>query len=180
MELLKYCDGLMLFKAFNSEDERGSFVKIFQSDELCNKYGIKSKVAEVYYSMSKKNTIRGMHFQAPPFDHDKFVHVLTGSVEDVVVDLRTNSTSYGNCYKFDLCEETPLFLFIPRGFAHGFRSLENNTRMIYLVSGIYNKDFDRGIHYKSINFNWHLKEQPIVSKRDLSFPVFDEFTSPFC
>ena len=178
MKLLFQKDDIMLFEAFNARDHRGVFVKLFQSEELGKAFSIQPQICEVYYSVSSKNVIRGMHFQAPPHDHEKIVHVISGSVEDVVVDLRKNSVDYGKHYAFKLSAQTPQFLYIPKGFAHGFKSLVDNTRMIYLVSSGYNKISDCGIHYQSIGYDWKT-DSPIVSERDCSFPKLDEFISPF-
>lgn len=178
MKLLYQSDGVMLFEVFHSEDNRGEFTKIYQMDKLCESYGIPCNIKEVYYSTSSKDVIRGMHFQIPPHDHDKIVHVVSGAVDDVVVDLRKKSPNYRKCHHFRLSAETPQILYIPRGFAHGFKTLLDGTCMVYLVSSEYHKDSDSGILYSSINYDWKT-ENPVISSRDCTFVGIDEFDSPF-
>lgn len=178
MKLLYQSDGVMLFEAFRTEDGRGSFTKIYRMNELCGEYGIQSQIREVYYSVSGKDVIRGMHFQSPPHEHDKFVHIISGAAEDIVVDLRESGPNYGKCHRFELTAKIPQFLYIPRGFAHGFRALADNTCMMYMVSSEYHKASDSGIHYRSIRHDWKVKN-PIVSERDQAFQGIDEFQSPF-
>ena len=178
MNLLYQSDGVMLFGAFNASDSRGSFTKIYHMDELRTEHGIQTQIREVYYSVSARDVIRGMHFQLPPHAHDKFVHVAGGAAEDVVVDLRKSGPHYGRCHRFELSSDRPQFLYIPKGFAHGFRALVDNTCMVYLVGSEYHRDSDSGIHYRSICHDWKI-ENPIVSPRDQAFPGIDEFQSPF-
>lgn len=178
MKLLYQSDGVMLFEVFRAVDDRGSFTKIYQMSEACGAYGIQFQIREVYYSVSDKDVIRGMHFQVPPHEHDKFVHVISGAAEDIVVDLRKNGPNYGKCHCFELSSEASQFLYIPKGFAHGFKALTDNSCMIYMVSSEYHKASDSGIHYRSIRHDWKTKN-PIVSERDQAFQGIDEFQSPF-
>jgi dTDP-4-dehydrorhamnose 3,5-epimerase len=121
-----------------------------------------------------------MHFQLPPLDHEKLVFVIKGSILDVVLDLRKNSTTFGKCMGVELSEKNRRAIFLPKGVAHGFKSLKNNTITVYNVSSIYNTDHDRGVLYNSFGFDWEL-EHPILSSRDLGFPSFGEFkeVNPF-
>lgn len=169
--------GVKLVKNFCAQDLRGSFVKLYNSCEF-EAAGLEFDVKESYYSVSRKNTIRGMHFQLPPFDHGKLVHVLCGAVRDVVLDLRRGSEDYGKCMETELCGEQPYALYIPAGFAHGFQSLEDHTVMVYYVSTGYNRDCDAGIRWDSIPYKWEAA-CPILSERDQSFPCLQEFQTPF-
>ena len=162
------CEGIHIIDSFHAIDERGSFVKCLSSTN-----DIQFEVAETYYSVNKKNVVRGMHFQIPPFDHKKIVHVIKGSVVDVVLDLRKSSSTYGKVFSTVLSEKNKRALYIDKGFAHGFKSLEENTIMLYLVSSVYNKEADRGIHYNSIDFEWGL-DIPLISKRDDDFDSFKD------
>ena len=169
--------GLFTVKNIVAEDNRGAFIKKYHLDDFSNS-GIDFSLREQYYSISQKDVVRGMHFQAPPFDHSKLVYVISGSVLDVVIDLRKDLPTYGKCFAQILTGNDNTSLFIPTGFAHGFKSLEDNTIMLYNVSSVYNRENDFGIRWDSIGFNWEV-ENPILSSRDKSFPTFDEFVSPF-
>ena len=162
---------------FHAEDKRGSFTKIFSENEF-KKNGICFTMKETYYSCSGKDVIRGMHFQLPPYDHDKIVHVISGNVLDVVVDLRKKSPFYGKSIEIPLSAVKPQAVYIPKGFAHGFLSREENTIMLYYVSSCYHKEKDAGIHWNTIGAHWNI-EHPIVSDRDNSFVSMQEFRSPF-
>ena len=119
-----------------------------------------------------------MHFQYPPYDHNKLVYVSQGSIVDVVVDLRKNSDSYLKVFSVELSSKNNLGIYIPKGFAHGFKTLEDNSIVTYFVDSVYNKKNDNGLLYNSINYDWNLKS-PIISKRDLSLVSLEKFESPF-
>lgn len=162
---------------FWAEDTRGKFIKVFNDDEF-RKNGIRFNMKETYYSYSGKNVIRGMHFQLPPYEHEKILHVLSGSVLDVIVDLRKDSPFFKKCIKIPLSARKPQAIYIPKGFAHGFLSKEDNTVMLYYVSSCYHKDADSGIKWDTIGIEWET-ENPIISSRDSSFISLEEFVSPF-
>lgn len=177
MKLIKTdFDGLFIIENFYTEDNRGSFTKVFNSD-VFEKIGIKFSPKEIYYSISDKGVIRGMHFQTPPMDHAKLVYVVNGSIIDVVLDIRKKSRSYGNFFSIQL-DAHQNSVFIPSGFAHGFRALENNTMVVYNQTSCYSKENDSGILWSSIGFEWGIKN-PVVSERDKSFINFSDFMSVF-
>lgn len=103
---------------------------------------------------------------------------MKGEVRDYVLDLRKNSASYGQYVSFDLNENEPKLIFIPKGMAHGFHVLSKEALLNYKVSTVYNPEADSGINYLSLPFAKDIKDA-IVSDRDLSFPSFQEFKSPF-
>lgn len=158
-------------------DIRGNFIKTFNEKEFQD-LGLSTDFKETYYSTSQKDVIRGMHFQIPPYEHDKLVHVLCGSVVDVIIDLRKGSINYKKYMAIHLTGNKPRSLYIPKGFAHGFRCLENNTIMLYQVTTGYQPNCDSGIAYHSIPYNWDV-EDPILSERDSHFITLEEFDSPF-
>ena len=166
---------LIPFPYFN--DNRGVFTKIY-NENVFKEYGINVSFKESFISISHKDVIRGMHFQTPPYEQDKVISVVQGSIKDVIVDLRSNSANYGKFQVFDLKAKNPSTLFIPAGFAHGFISLEDNTIVSYLVTSCYSKDHDKGILFSSFNYSWPC-ENFIISDRDLSFPTLADFKSPF-
>ena len=171
-------EGVYIINSFRADDNRGSFIKIFNQDEFDNLNLPKMNIKETYYSVSNKNVIRGMHFQIPPFDHEKIVTVLEGKAIDVIVDLRKNSSTYGKVISIELSEENNLAVFIPKGCAHGFKTLKDNTRMLYMVSTAYSKEHDSGIRWNSIDYNWDVEDE-IVSERDNNLTQFKDFDSPF-
>ena len=159
------------------KDERGTFIKSFQGSTF-GRYYSNFEPAEIYYSYSHKNVIRGMHFQKPPHDHAKLVTCLTGSVIDVVLDLRHQSPTYGQIDSFHLQGGDGRSVFIPEGFAHGFCTLEDNTLMSYAVSTEHDPNCDSGVHWKSINMTWPI-DKPIVSERDSKLESLTSIETPF-
>ncbi len=158
-------------------DSRGSFTKFF-SQAVFNELDLSLDIQEQFYTFSKKDVIRGMHFQTPPFDHEKLVTCVQGRVLDVVLDLRKSSINYG---KFESCimdARNNSILFIPKGFAHGFLSLEDNTCLMYSVTSQYAPNNDKGIMWDSFGFEWPC-DNPIVSQRDLNHIKLSDYHSTF-
>lgn len=169
--------GLYVLETLNFQDDRGSFQKLFNYD-FFKANGLDTDFKEFYYSVSQKNVIRGMHFQLPPFDHTKLVYVSKGRIKDVVVDIRNDSETYGQCFCVELDETQAKYLYIPKGFAHGFIALKDNTVVNYAQTSCYSMEKDCGILFSSIGVDWGV-EYPIVSGRDLSFEPLENFNSPF-
>lgn len=158
-------------------DKRGKFVKTFHIDEF-KSYGLETIFREQYFSYSKKRVIRGLHFQIPPYDHVKLVYCAIGEVEDVVLDIRKGSPTYGQYEIFKLSSEKGNILYIPKGFAHGFCVTSEEALLIYNVSSTYSPEHDSGIHWRSVGLPW-TNFKPIVSERDNQFCEFENFSSPF-
>ncbi|MFM2074966.1 MAG: hypothetical protein RJB34_1271 [Pseudomonadota bacterium] len=161
-------------------DLRGCFVKTYvKSWVRAINIGDQNEFefAEEYYSISKKNVLRGMHFQTPPHQHKKLVFCAAGAVEDVVVDLRKGG-NYGKYCRVTLDSSTPKLLMIPAGVAHGFLSLSDTSIMIYKTSTEYAPENDKGVLYNSFGFKW-ASENPIISERDMKHIDFPSFDSPF-
>lgn len=167
--------GVVKIKNYSQLDSRGLFVKSLNYQNLKE---LDFNLQESFYSVSKKNVLRGMHFQLPPFDQNKIIDVTFGKILDVILDLRLDSPTYGHYEVFEISKDSNFSLYIPSGLAHGFYSLEENSTINYLVSSPYSPDYDKGILYNSFGFNWNCIN-PIISKRDLSFPSFNEFKSVF-
>jgi dTDP-4-dehydrorhamnose 3,5-epimerase/CDP-3, 6-dideoxy-D-glycero-D-glycero-4-hexulose-5-epimerase len=175
-EPLPLQDALLIrLPAFN--DNRGIFIKTFQ-EHFFKDANINFQLKESYFSLSKKDVIRGMHFQTPPHHHSKIVFCPSGSILDVLVDLRKDSATYGQYYSTILSEENHMAYYIPEGFAHGFKALTDNAMTYYLVSSEHSKDHDAGIRYDSFGMDWNC-DRPILSDRDLSFDSLKNFNSPF-
>jgi len=162
-----------VIKNFISKDNRGYFYKIFNFKKLSN-FNIK----EIYLTSSKKNCFRGFHFQIPPMDGDKIVTCISGKVLDCVIDLRKKKNSYGKVSTYEL-DSADKSLYIPKGFAHGFLSKTNNSEMLYVTNNLYSRNHDKGILYKSINFDFEKIKKLKISDRDKKFPEIISFKSPF-
>ncbi len=172
-------EGVFVIHSFYVEDERGVFVKVFNDDEFSDNR-IDFVIKESYYSISNKDVIRGMHFQMPPYEHAKLVYVVEGAIVDVLLDLRKESKTFMKYISFELSGNNHKAIFIPKGIAHGFKSLVNNTITVYSVSSGYSPDSDAGIRYDSFGYNWDVSN-PILSNRDKQFLSFSDFSkiTPF-
>lgn len=159
------------------DDARGNFTKTFH-DTILKENDIDFILKESYFSISKKDVIRGMHFQTPPHQHAKIVFCPQGAILDVIIDLRKSSPTYGQHFAQELSDKNHKAYYIPEGFAHGFKSLTEDAVTYYLVSSEYSKEHDTGIRYDSFGFDWEVKN-PVISERDLSFVTFGRFESPF-
>jgi len=165
-----------LVKLARIGDLRGVFVKTL-SKSMLDKIGCQFELREEYYSESKKDVIRGMHFQTPPHDHVKIIYCVSGSVLDVLLDLRPGPT-YGKSCSTMLESSAPSLLIVPKGVAHGFRSLTDDALLVYKTSSEYSPEHDTGILWNSFKFDWGL-DNPILSDRDTNQCNFKDFTTPF-
>ncbi|MGJ8696844.1 MAG: dTDP-4-dehydrorhamnose 3,5-epimerase [Verrucomicrobiaceae bacterium] len=171
--------GLKVYCPFVFEDERGNFVKPFHEGQLAG-IGIEMEVREEFFSTSGKGVLRGMHFQLPPHDHAKIVYCITGSVRDVILDLRKNSPTFGQAVGVELSSKNRHCVYIPKGMAHGFLSLEDCSCLVYKTDSVHAPDSDSGILWNSFGFDWQLEDvDPIVSGRDQVHSRLEEFNSPF-
>ena len=158
-------------------DGRGSFTKTYHFSSF-DKLGLEFECKEEYVSTSNQNVVRGMHFQSPPNDHNKIVYCLAGKVRDVILDIRKDSKTFGQCLAIELDADNPSAIYIPRGCAHGFLVISDAATMLYRVSTEHSPASDLGIRWNSFGFNWEI-ENPIISERDNLFPSFENFVSPF-
>lgn len=170
-------DGAFLITLPCFKDDRGTFNKTYQQ-HFFKDAGINFDLKESYFSISKKEVIRGMHFQTPPHQHSKIVFCPSGSILDVMVDLRKSSATYGKFYSHVLSDQNNLAYFIPEGFAHGFKALTEGAMTYYLVASEHSKEHDAGIRFDSFGMDWDCAH-PIISERDHSFPALQSFVSPF-
>lgn len=159
------------------KDKRGVFCKTYNKD-IFSQYNLCTEFNENYYSISKKNVIRGMHFQLPPFDHEKLVCVPQGKILDVILDLRKNSKTFGQYISVGISENNRLSIYIPKGCAHGFKAYEDNTILVNSTATVYNPDYDTGIRWDSFGMDWEI-ENPIISHKDSCLPCLSEFENPF-
>jgi len=131
------------------------------------------------HSVSKKNVIRGLHFQKPPFAQAKLVRVAKGSVIDFVLDIRANSPTYGELFSIELSAVNNKMLYVPEGFAHGFLSLEDDTHFLYKCSQYYNPESESGILYSSLKELLKFIKEPLINKKDGELEEFKTFKTPF-
>lgn len=172
-----FISGLYQITLTSFQDERGLFVKTFHDPSL-HAMGIDFQLRESYFSFSKKNVIRGMHFQLPPYQHAKIVFCPMGEILDVALDLRKDSPTYGQYFSAVLSAENHQALYIPEGFAHGFKGITDDAMTYYLVSSVHHPDADTGIRYDSFGMDWEVNV-PVMSERDKGFVGLEEFSSPF-
>ncbi|MBP6864637.1 MAG: dTDP-4-dehydrorhamnose 3,5-epimerase family protein [Candidatus Didemnitutus sp.] len=158
-------------------DDRGDFCKLFQQSRW-QALGLGWPVREQYVSTSHHGVVRGMHFQLPPHDHHKVVACLRGAAQDVVLDLRLQSPTFGRFAVFELHAEEPALVVVPRGCAHGFCARGDDTVMGYWVETEHVPSHDAGIRWDSFGHTWPISA-PLLSPRDRALPDFATFTSPF-
>ena len=158
-------------------DNRGWFIKTFHNDAFAE-LGLQFSMAEEFITYSSSGVLRGLHFQTPPFDHDKLVSCIHGEAWDVVVDLRADSPTFGQHEVVLLSAESQNQLFIPAGFAHGFCVPGSHATLIYKVNKPYAPDHDRGIRWDTAGVQWPVVD-PVISERDRELPALADFTTPF-
>ncbi|MGB1316126.1 MAG: dTDP-4-dehydrorhamnose 3,5-epimerase [Chitinophagales bacterium] len=155
------------------KDDRGYFYESFNAETFNKETGLNINFVQDNQSKSNKGVLRGMHYQTGEHAQAKLVRVLQGSVQDVAVDLRKNSPTFGKHFSIILTAENHKQLFVPRGFAHGFLVLEDNTIFAYKCDNFYNKESEGGLIYndESIAINWELEtEDFILSEKDIELP----------
>jgi dTDP-4-dehydrorhamnose 3,5-epimerase len=172
-------EGILIIEPQIFRDSRGYFFESYNQDKMFEA-GINLNFVQDNQSLSQKGAVRGLHFQAPPFEQGKLVRVVQGAVRDVVVDIRKESATYGQNFTIDLTAENQLMFWIPPGFAHGFETLEDNTIFLYKCTNMYNKASEGGLFWNDpeIGIQWQTQE-PIVSDKDQILPLFKDFTSPY-
>jgi dTDP-4-dehydrorhamnose 3,5-epimerase len=172
-----FIEDLLIIEPQLFKDERGFFHESYNKNNL----DINIVFVQDNESKSYKGVIRGLHFQAPPFEQTKLVRCVSGNILDVAVDLRTNSKTYGKSFSIELSSENYKQLFIPKGFAHGFQVLSEIAIVSYKVDNYYNPDSDSGLIWKDkdLSIDWNLDLKPILSKKDLKLISFKELKSPF-
>jgi dTDP-4-dehydrorhamnose 3,5-epimerase len=168
-------EGLVVIEPSVFNDSRGLFFELFKLSAF-KEHGINTDFKQDNVSVSKKDVIRGLHFQVAPYAQGKLVSVMRGAVLDVAVDIRKGSPTYGKHEIIELSAENKKLLWIPEGFAHGFSVLEEDTCFLYKCTNYYHKDSERGIRFDDpdLNINWGVKN-PIVSDKDLQLLPLKSF-----
>jgi len=170
-------DGVFIIEPDFFSDHRGVFVKTFHKGEFRQRR-LEADFMENFFSESKRNVIRGMHFQTPPHDHAKLIYVTRGAIIDVVLDIRNNSPHYGGFITAELSDINKKMIYIPRGCAHGFAVANEPACVVYLQTSMHKPDHDAGILWNSFLMDWGI-DDPIISDRDKRFPKLKDYQSPF-
>ncbi len=166
--------GAFLIDLEKRNDERGFFARLFCSQEFIL-HGLESRFIQANNSLSvQKGTLRGLHYQLEPMAEAKLVRCLAGALYDLILDLRPASPTFGRSFGATLSADNRLMMYVPKGFAHGFLTLEDHSEVLYFVSQTYSKELERGIRWNDPRFNIQWPVPPsIVSERDQSHPDFD-------
>ena len=172
-------DGLLVLQPNVFEDERGSFFEGWNKQRFKD-MGIDLDFVQDNQSLSKKGVLRGLHFQNPPFSQGKLVRVIKGRVLDVAVDIRKESSTYGEHFSIELSEENKTIFWLPPGFAHGFVALVDDTIFSYKCTNFYNEESEGSLLWcdNDLQIDWRI-ESPIISEKDKKAPHFSNFSSQF-
>lgn len=165
--------GAWLIEIEPVEDERGFFARTFCAQQLAA-HGLEGRMVQQSIAFNKrKGTLRGMHYQAPPYEETKLVRVTKGCIYDVILDLRKDSSSYLSWYAVELSADNHRTLYVPKGVAHGYQTLEDNTEVFYQMDQSYVPSHACGVRWNDPMFNieWPIRD-PIISARDASFPDY--------
>ncbi|MCB9261131.1 MAG: dTDP-4-dehydrorhamnose 3,5-epimerase [Flavobacteriales bacterium] len=160
-------------------DHRGYFFESYSASKF-EQAGLNLDFVQDNESMSHRGVLRGLHFQHPPHDQGKLVRVISGEVQDVIVDIRKNSRTYGQSFSINLSAENKLMFWIPSGFAHGFCTLKDNTIFSYKCTNLYNLASEGGLLFNDpkLNIDWQLQDVNL-SDKDKVHPTLDVLDSPF-
>lgn len=167
--------GAFVIELEKREDERGFFARAFCEREFAEQ-GLESRFVQINNSLSReRHTLRGMHYQLEPAAEVKVVRVIRGALWDAILDLRPGSETFGRSFGAELSAENRRMMYVPRGFAHGFLTLEPDTEALYLVSAFYSPEHERGIRWDDPRFAIPWPAEPaVLSEKDRSHPDFDE------
>lgn len=169
--------GCFLLQPDVREDARGRFVKPFNRAWF-QQNGLDHAFEEVFYSVSHRGVLRGLHFQTPPHEHAKLVYCMAGRAFDVLLDIRVGSPTEGRHACFELSAVQGNMLYMPPGIAHGFCALSDDVRMVYQTTSAHEPASDQGILWNTAGIRW--PDMPhTVSDRDQAFAAYADFSSPF-
>lgn len=163
-----------IIKPLRFDDDRGIFFKLYTKDILA-RFGVSPFFNEEYLSISKKGVLRGLHFQKGEYSQAKLVRCTKGEVYDVIVDLRKNSPTFLKWHGVTLSEENGLSFYVPRGFAHGFLALQDNSTVFYKADNDYKPESEDGLIWNdpNLNINWSIKD-PILSDKDKTWKTIKD------
>ncbi len=159
-------------------DERGFFARSFCKKEL-GEYGIEFEMVQCNVAYNRfSHTLRGMHFQKPPFCEEKIVSCISGAIYDVIIDLNRDSSTFGQWFGITLSAENQKALYVPKGFAHGYQTLTNDASISYMVSAYYAPTHEFGVRWNDPAFgiDWILRDNLLISQKDQSWKDFNPDT----
>ncbi|MFC7373019.1 dTDP-4-dehydrorhamnose 3,5-epimerase [Fictibacillus iocasae] len=159
-------------------DNRGYFVRSFCKKTL-DDHGISFDNVQSNIAYNRNHgTLRGMHFQLPPYCEDKIVSCIQGSIYDVIIDINRESPTFGKWFGITLSENNHMSLYVPKGFAHGYLTLSSNTSIHYMVSNYYAPSYESGVRWddKTFGINWPLEDNLIISEKDKQWQNFNMIT----
>ncbi len=177
-----YLKDIVICEPIRHHDERGCFSEVFRKDLLENFLGHNINFVQENESINKRGVVRGLHYQTFPYSQSKLTRVVKGTILDIAVDIRIGSPTFGKFVAIELSESNMRQLYIPRGFAHGFIALEDNTQIVYKVDNYYNQECEKGIVYddRTIGIDWKLPQHELIlSKRDTLHPKLSEAENLF-
>ena len=155
-------------------DDRGFFARFFCEREY-QAHGLNPEIVQINNSLSRiKGTLRGMHYQLAPMAEDKVIRCLRGALFDAIIDLRPNSPTFLKHFTIELTAENRAMLYVPKGFAHGFLTLTDDTESFYLVTEFYSPELERGVRFNDPKFGIRWPMEPVViSDKDRNQPDFN-------
>jgi dTDP-4-dehydrorhamnose 3,5-epimerase len=165
--------GVFVIKPERHEDERGFFARTWCQREF-EEHGLHARLVQCNVSFNKKmGTLRGMHYQVAPHAEAKLVRCTIGAIYDVVLDLRSASSTFKQWIAVELTAEHGKMLYIPEGLAHGFQTLQDNVEVFYQMTQFYHPESARGVRWNDVAFGvgWPLPT-PILSEKDRNYPDF--------
>lgn len=170
-------EGVWIFEPRLFEDHRGYFFESFNLNNFEKHTGLRPTFVQDNQSGSTKGVMRGLHFQKSPYGQSKLVRVIVGEVQDVIVDLRKESATYGKSLSINLSGENKKQLFVPKGFAHGFLVLSDYAEFFYKCDAFYEPKADTGMYFDDpkIGIEWQIDlDKMVLSDKDKNLPLFDE------
>jgi dTDP-4-dehydrorhamnose 3,5-epimerase len=173
--------GLVLFEPKVFEDSRGYFFESY-NEMVLDQEGINIKFVQDNQAKSSYGVIRGLHYQLLPFAQTKLIRVLSGTILDVVVDIRKGAPTFGKIYCIELSAQNKLQLLIPRGFAHGYSVLSETAEVFYKCDQFYNKEAEGGININDehLAIDWKIRaDKQIISDKDLLYPSLADCKNNF-
>jgi dTDP-4-dehydrorhamnose 3,5-epimerase len=166
--------GAFIIEPDKFTDERGAFTRFWSQGEFAER-GLQTQIVECNASFNaKKFTVRGMHYQAEPFSQVKLVRCPKGAIFDVIVDLRPSSPTFKRWTAIELSEANGLLVYVPRGVAHGFQTLADDSEVAYQMGEVYAPEYARGVRWNDPVFNirWPEVNSIVINERDQNFPDF--------
>jgi dTDP-4-dehydrorhamnose 3,5-epimerase len=172
-------EGLLVIQPAIFHDARGYFYEPYNKKAFSGA-GITDEFVQDNQSFSQKGVVRGLHFQNPPYAQAKLLRILQGSIWDVVVDIRKASPTYGKYFGIELSAENKTIFYVPKGFAHGFLTLEDNTMLLYKCSDFYNKASEESLIWNDpdVAIPWEISN-PVLSEKDMNGKRLGDFKSQF-